>query len=93
MFLLLELIFHMYLENLIQICFMNNVIIFLYISLSLSITQLIEREMYSFLKCTFDHWPLDASFRIVSKFSFMDCSNFPQINVHIVHDFFFPLAP
>ncbi|KAG8189886.1 hypothetical protein JTE90_018667 [Oedothorax gibbosus] len=31
---------------------------------SLGMTQLIQKEMYCFLKSTFDHWPLDASFRV-----------------------------
>ncbi|XP_035218797.1 sphingomyelin phosphodiesterase 4-like isoform X2 [Stegodyphus dumicola] len=31
---------------------------------SLGMTQLIQKEMYCLLKSTFDHWPLDASFRV-----------------------------
>ncbi|GBL90048.1 Sphingomyelin phosphodiesterase 4 [Araneus ventricosus] len=31
---------------------------------SLGMTQLIQKEMYCFLKSVFDHWPLDASFRV-----------------------------
>nr|XP_042898272.1 sphingomyelin phosphodiesterase 4 isoform X2 [Parasteatoda tepidariorum] len=31
---------------------------------SLGMTSLIQKEIYSFLKTVFDHWPLDASFRV-----------------------------